>query len=392
MRSAAVGLTTRAGSLMKKGAHTGIPTPGEPFTTMLRDAAYLYCHYPANRPLITSEKLDIGHDLCRLFDFDIQLIASPIVDVFTPTEPLTPCIGDKFIEQIPLAGRRVIAVFEAQAPKLLAEYPFHALHPVLKIIASALPGFDRGVGPQVLEPEASGSYAASIQAALTQLQVLQRALLQPELTEQVKTFERTYQNRRRAVHDFIEGALLACSKVTFTHLILGGRIPWLEPTHPDCYVPTRKRFDSQVTEFSKRRNRFLALLQRRLGKSLLGYVWRIDHCPSQGLQLSLLLGVNGHRHPLESALVSQVGNLWLASGASPQDSHWCQRVSPLTRGLEHDQLGRRTGPGLPFADQVVSQRFCLADCFFKLKLPKGILGFRKYLKATKPDRLPMCSD
>jgi hypothetical protein len=377
---------------MKKGAHTGIPTPGEPFTTVLRDAAYQYCHYPAYKPLIMSAKFDIGDDLRRLFDFHFHLTVSPVVDVFTPTEPFSPCIGRAYTEQIPMAGRRVIAVFEAQAPKLLAEYPFHELHPVLDTIASALPGFDRGVGPRVLAPDASGSYAASIQAALTQLQVLQRALLQPELTEKVKTFERTYQNRRRAVHDFIEGALLACSKVTFTHLILGSRIPWLEPTHPDCHVPTLERFHSQVTVFSERRNRFVALLQRRLGKSLLGYVWRIDHCPSQGLQLSLLLGVNGHRHPLESALASQVGNLWLASGASPQDSHWCQRVSPLTRGLEHDQMGRRTEPGLPFADQVVSQRFCLADCFFKLKLPKGILGFRKYLKATKPDRLPMCSD
>lgn len=367
------------------GAPASHPCYGNRLVAHFRDAALMRFLHPNLPDCITSEKFSIGNDVCRLLRFHKELVTHPLVDVFTPTAPHPHCSDAEYIEQIPLAGRQVIAVFEASAPKLLAEYLHHSFHPVLHAIASALTGFERDHGWQVLAPDAKGSYAASIRDALTQLQALRTALLQPTLPEHVKGFERTYRNRRQAVFNYLNEVLPACSKTTHVHIILGGT----NEAGSD-FIPRLKQtlrtapFERQAIAFSHRKARFLSSLNKQYGKSLLGYIWRVDHCPNQGLQMSIMLAFNGHKHPDQGALTKGLGGLWLASGLPRESSYWGQRVHPLTEGLEQDHLTITMPSKWAGICSRVADRFCLVDRYFKLRLPEGTNGFRKHINVKVP--------
>lgn len=377
----------RTDTTIKEGfaAPTSRPWSGNRVVAHFRDLSLMRFLQPNVPGCITSEKFSLGNDICRLLRFHKELIAHPLVDVFTPTAPHPPCSDAEYIKQIPLAGRQVIAVFEASAPKLLAEYPHHSFHPVLHAIASTLTGFERDHGWQVLAPDVNGSYAASIRDALTQLQALRTALLQPTMPEHVKGFERTYRNRRQAVCDYLNGVLPACSKITHVHIILGG----LDKAGTD-FTPKLKQtlrtspFDRQAIAFAHRKTRFLSALNKQYGKSLLGYIWRLDHCPNLGLQMSFMLAFNGHKHPDQGALAKGLGRLWLASGLPRDSSHWGQRVHPLTEVLEQDHLTITITSKWADICSRIADRFCLADRYFKLQLPEGMNGFRKHINVKPP--------
>lgn len=365
----------------KKGAYTGIASLDAQLVTEFRNASVMDVCHPPIGPCILSDTLDMGSTICQLIRFKDSLISGPVVDVFTVEPPHKPCGDDAYIAQLPPAGQRLISVLEWHAPRLRAQYPYYALHPILDTIASVLPGFDRGFGTRVLMADTSGSFASSIQDALAKLQQLRDALMQPRLAEAANTFERTYRNRRHSVHNFIAGSLRACSKLTFAHIVLGGDNNLsLRPPNPESYISSTATFHFQFTQFAKRRDRFLKDLQRCLRKSLLGYIWRMDHGPEQGLQLSLLLALNGHKHPQEDPIVREVGNLWVDTGHAADGSHWSQRAQRLTSGLEHDQLGLCSPSDVTHVSQQISRRLCHADRYFQLQAPKAMKSFRKHSK------------
>ncbi|GAB3183439.1 hypothetical protein [Hydrogenophaga aquatica] len=364
-----------------KGACANYPKLATELISDFREASYLNWTHPGVGPCIASDKFDIGFAVHNLLRFAHQITTSPGLDSFTEDQPIHSCNGDAHDGQISVANQRALATFEVYAPRLREQYPYHVLHPNLDAVASTLPEPDRGLDTQILVADTNGSYAAPAQDTRFQLRALRQALLQPDRADKVKTFERTYRNRRRAVHDFIAGALRACSKVTFAHIVLGSaHNVWLKPQNPNSRIISQAMFEAQYRLFSRQRHDMLEALQKWFRKSMLGYVWRIDHCPTLGLQLSLLLGMNGHKHPHEGSLISEVGGLWLAIGQGQDGGTWWQRVRRVTEGLEYDQLGLFTPSRLIHVSQQVSQRLCHADRYFKLTAPHGINSFRKYLK------------
>lgn len=365
-----------------KGACANYPKLATELIADFREASFLNWTHPGVGPCIASDKFDIGFAVHNLLTFAQQLTTSTVVDIFMAELPTTSaCNGDAHHAQAPAATQRALVAFDVYAPRLREQYPYHVLHPNLETVTSARPGPDRGLDTQIMVADTNGSYAALAQDTRTKLRALRQALLQPDLADKVKTFERTYRNRRRAVHDFIAGALRACSKVTFAHLVLGSaHNVWLKPQNPNSRITSQAMFEAQCRLFARQRDDMLDALQRRFRKSMLGYVWRIDYCPTLGLQLSMLLGMNGHKHPHEGAIVSEVGRLWLGIGQALDEGSWWQRVRRVTDGLEHDQLGLCTPSRLIHVSQQISQRLCHADRYFKLKVPRGMNSFRKYLK------------